>query len=120
MTRRPPRSTRTDTLFPDTTLCRARGLPRECDLVFDVRFLQNRHYVRTLRDRTGQDPDYAAYVEADAGFRPFLDNLLGLLAVLLPRYESEGKAYLTIAFGRSEERRVGKECVGTCISRWSR
>src|SRR3546814_14913909 len=82
-----------------TSFSYRRGLPREADLVFDVRFLQNPHYVRTLRDRTGQDPAVAAYVEADAGFRPFPHNLLGLLAVLLPRYESEGQAYLTLAFG---------------------
>src|SRR3546814_19860665 len=84
-----------------TSFSYRRGLPREADLVFDVRFLQNPHYVRTLRDRTGQDPAVAASVEADAGFRPFLDNLPGLLAVLLPLYATEGTAYLTIAFGRT-------------------
>ena len=82
-----------------TSFSYRRGLPREADLVFDVRFLQNPHYELALRDRTGRDPDVAAFVAADAGFGPFLDNLLGLLDVLLPRYEGEGKAYLTIAFG---------------------
>ncbi|MFN4088925.1 MAG: RNase adapter RapZ [Alphaproteobacteria bacterium] len=82
-----------------TSFSYRRGLPREADLVFDVRFLQNPHYEIALRDRTGQDPDVAAFVSADRGFAPFLDNLVGLLDVLLPRYESEGKSYLTIAFG---------------------
>lgn len=82
-----------------TSFSYRRGLPREADLVFDVRFLQNPHYEAGLRDRTGQDADVAAFVAADEGFEPFLNNLLGLLDILLPRYESEGKAYLTIAFG---------------------
>lgn len=82
-----------------TSFSYRRGLPREADLVFDVRFLRNPHYEAELRDRTGQDADVAAFVTADAGFAPFLDNLLGLLDVLLPRYEGEGKTYLTIAFG---------------------
>ena len=82
-----------------TSFSYRRGLPREADLVFDVRFLRNPHYEPELRDRTGQDSEVGAFVAADAGFAPFQDNLLGLLDVLLPRYESEGKTYLTIAFG---------------------
>jgi len=75
------------------------GLPREADLVFDVRFLDNPHYRDELRPRDGRDPAVAAHVEADPDFAPFLERLTGLLGPLLPRYEREGKSYLTIAVG---------------------
>jgi UPF0042 nucleotide-binding protein len=77
----------------------ARGLPREADLVFDVRFLRNPHYVDALRPLTGQDPSVDAYVAADPDFAAFWDRMTGLLDALLPRYVREGKKYLTIAFG---------------------
>lgn len=76
-----------------------RGLPREADLVFDARFLANPHYDAKLRPLTGRDPAIAAYVEADAGFAPFFAGLTGLIAPLLPRFQAEGKSYLTIAIG---------------------
>jgi UPF0042 nucleotide-binding protein len=75
------------------------GVPREADLVFDMRFLRNPHYVDELRPKTGQDEDVQAYVAADPDFRPTLDRLQALLLPLLPRYASEGKSYLTIAMG---------------------
>ena len=75
------------------------GLPREADLVFDVRFLENPHYVEELRPRDGRDPAVAAHVERDPDFAPFLGHLKALLEPLLPRYEREGKSYLTIAVG---------------------
>lgn len=75
------------------------GLPREADLVFDARFLRNPHYDDALRSRTGRDPDVAAYIEADEAFGPFLDHLQLLLEPLVPRYEREGKSYLTLAVG---------------------
>ena len=75
------------------------GLPREADLVFDVRFLANPHYVPELQPLTGRDPEIGAYIAADAGFRPFFDGLTAMLAALLPRYEREGKSYLTIGCG---------------------
>lgn len=77
----------------------ARGLPREADLVFDVRFLRNPHYVDALRPLTGQDAAVDAYVAADADFGAFWVRMTGLLDALLPRYVREGKKYLTIAFG---------------------
>jgi len=77
----------------------ARGLPREADLVFDVRFLSNPHYVPELRPLTGRDAAVGAYVAADAGFADFFAALTGMLRLLLPRYRDEGKSYLTIAFG---------------------
>ncbi len=75
------------------------GLPRESDLVFDVRFLANPHYVEALRPRDGRDPEVGAFVAGDPAFAAFFDTLTGLLGPLLPRYEREGKSYLTVAIG---------------------
>jgi UPF0042 nucleotide-binding protein len=75
------------------------GLPREADLVFDVRFLRNPHYDPELKPLTGRDPSVAAYVAGDPDFAPFFGGLSRLLKRLLPRYEREGKSYLTIAIG---------------------
>jgi RNase adapter protein RapZ len=75
------------------------GLPREADLVFDVRFLANPHYVDELRPKHGQDPQVRAYVEGDPGYHLFLERLEALLFPLLPSYQREGRSYLTIAFG---------------------
>jgi RNase adapter protein RapZ len=75
------------------------GLPRDADLVFDVRFLRNPHYVAGLRPLTGRDAPVGAFIEADQDFAPFFKRLCLLLAPLLPRYEREGKSYLTIAIG---------------------
>jgi RNase adapter protein RapZ len=76
-----------------------RGLPREADLVLDVRFLRNPHYDPALRPMTGRESQIAAFVEADPAFLPFWDRMTGLLDLLLPRYVAEGKKYLTLAFG---------------------
>ncbi len=76
-----------------------RGLPREADLVFDVRFLRNPHYVETLKPNSGLDAAVGAYIAADAGYPPFFSALAALLDGLLPRYRDEGKSYLTIAVG---------------------
>ena len=75
------------------------GIPRDADLIFDVRFLDNPHYVSELRPLTGRDPRVAAHIEADPGIQPFLTGLWQLLEPLLPRYEKEGKTYLTIGIG---------------------
>lgn len=75
------------------------GLPREADLVFDVRFLANPHYVDALRPKTGLDPEVRRYVEADPAYRLLLERLDALLLPLLPSYRREGKSYLTIGFG---------------------
>jgi UPF0042 nucleotide-binding protein len=75
------------------------GLPREADVVFDVRFLANPHYVDELRPKHGQDPAVRAYVEADPGYPLLLERLEDLLVPLLPSYQREGRSYLTIAFG---------------------
>jgi UPF0042 nucleotide-binding protein len=76
-----------------------RGLPREADLVFDVRFLKNPHYEPALKPLTGRNPAVADYVAGDTGYRPFIDSLKGLIGPLLPRFDTEGKSYLTIAIG---------------------
>ncbi|WP_413206521.1 RNase adapter RapZ [Rhodospirillum sp. A1_3_36] len=75
------------------------GLPREADLVFDARFLNNPYYDPDLRSLTGRDPAVAAFVSADPDYEPFLSRVTDLLDLLLPRYEKEGKSYLTIAVG---------------------
>lgn len=75
------------------------GLPREADLVFDVRFLANPHYVEALRPRDGRDPAVRAHVEADPAYGLLFERLDALLIPLLPSYQREGRSYLTIAFG---------------------
>jgi len=75
------------------------GLPRDADLVFDVRFLRNPHYEPELRAQTGCDPAVGDFVSADEGYEAFFSALTGLLALLLPRYDREGKRYLTLAIG---------------------
>lgn len=77
----------------------ASGLPRDADLVFDMRFLANPHWDVALRPLTGEDPAVAAYVAADPAFAPAVDRITDLLLTLLPGYGAEGKAYLTIAVG---------------------
>ncbi len=91
-----------DRRSPTLSICSfsyRRGLPREADLVFDVRFLANPHYEPELRPKTGQDGDVAAFIAADPAFSPFFNQLGELLISLLPRYKHEGKSYLTIAIG---------------------
>ncbi len=82
-----------------TSFAYRQGLPRAADLVFDVRFLDNPHYDPVLRERTGRDPDVAAFIGADSGFESFMTQLTAMLGPLLPRYRREGKSYLTIALG---------------------
>lgn len=76
-----------------------RGVPRDADMVFDVRFLRNPFYDNALRDLTGLDPRVVEHVEADPGFAEFFERLTQLVTPLLPRYLLEGKSYLTISIG---------------------
>lgn len=76
-----------------------RGLPREADLVFDARFLKNPHYEPALKPLTGRDPAVASFIATDPDYAPFLKHLRGLVGPLLPRFDAEGKSYLTIAVG---------------------
>jgi UPF0042 nucleotide-binding protein len=75
------------------------GVPFDLDLMFDLRFLPNPHFVPELRPHTGEDAKVRAYVMAKPDSEEFLSRLLGFLTYLLPRYKSEGKSYLTIGFG---------------------
>ncbi len=75
------------------------GSPREADLLFDVRFLPNPHYEDALRPLTGLDPAVEEYVNSTDGLADFYDRLIPLLDYLLPSYEQEGKAHLTVGVG---------------------
>jgi UPF0042 nucleotide-binding protein len=75
------------------------GVPLEADLVFDVRFLPNPHFLPEFRPLTGKHPRLVAYLRKFSQTREFLDRVTGLLLYLLPHYIHEGKSYLTIAFG---------------------
>jgi UPF0042 nucleotide-binding protein len=76
----------------------ARGLPRNADIVFDMRFLRNPYWEDHLRELTGEDPRIAAYVAEDEGYGA-VTRIEDLLLTLLPRYKAEGKSYVTVAFG---------------------
>lgn len=75
------------------------GSPRDADLVFDVRFLPNPHWVPELRDQRGTDPAVAEYVLESDDARDFVDKVDELVAFLIPRYEAEGKSYVSIGVG---------------------
>lgn len=77
----------------------ARGVPRNADLVFDMRFLRNPHWVEKLRPGTGLDADVSTYIAGDSAYEAALAQIESLLLLLLPRYRAEGKSYVTIAFG---------------------
>jgi len=77
----------------------ARGTPPLADLVFDVRFLDNPHWVDALRPLTGQDEAVAAHIRNDPAWAPAFAQIRDLLLTLLPRYAAQGRAYLNIAFG---------------------
>jgi len=75
------------------------GVPEDADLVFDVRFLPNPHFVPEFRPLTGRDPHVAKYIRSFPQTREFISRISDLLVYLLPHYINEGKSYLTIAFG---------------------
>ncbi len=75
------------------------GTPHDVDLLFDVRFLANPHFVPELKGKTGMDPAVAAYIEKDPETPAFLERLVQFLDYLLPRFENEGKSYLSIGMG---------------------
>ncbi len=75
------------------------GLPREADIVMDIRFLKNPHWEPELRPLTGLDDSVGMYIEKDQNFAPFVERFRGLVEPLLPLYAREGKSYLTIAIG---------------------
>jgi len=75
------------------------GVPDDADLLFDVRFLPNPHFVPEFRPLTGRHPKVAKYIRSFPQTREFIDRISELLVYLLPHYVREGKSYLTIAFG---------------------
>lgn len=75
------------------------GVPRDLDLLFDVRFLPNPHWVPELRDQVGTDPGVREYVLGADGAKEFLDRVDDLLEFLLPRFQAEAKSYLSIGIG---------------------
>ncbi len=97
-----------------TSFSYRQGLPREADLVFDVRFLTNPYWDPKLRPLTGQEPNVAEYIKKDKDYQSFMERLMQFLFPLLPRYQQEGKSYLTIAIGCTGGRHrsvfVAEEC----------
>ena len=77
----------------------ARGMPPLADLVFDMRFLDNPHWVPELREQTGQDAAVGEHIERDPAFAEAFERIRDLLLMLLPRYARQGKPYVHIAFG---------------------
>ncbi|MEM9501526.1 MAG: RNase adapter RapZ [Pseudomonadota bacterium] len=77
----------------------ARGMPPLADLVFDMRFLDNPHWVEGLRELTGQDEPVAELIQQDPAFSKSFDQIRNLLLTLIPLYQTQGKAYVHVAFG---------------------
>ena len=75
------------------------GVPEDADLVFDVRFLPNPHFIPKFRPLTGRHPEVAKYIRSFPQTREFINRISELLIYLIPHYIREGKSYLTIAFG---------------------
>jgi UPF0042 nucleotide-binding protein len=75
------------------------GIPVDSDLLFDVRFLPNPHFVATLRPFTGRDQPVRAFIEKSPATHEFLEHTLNLLRFLIPQYVAEGKSYLTVGVG---------------------
>jgi RNase adapter protein RapZ len=75
------------------------GLPRDADVVLDVRFLPNPHWIDRLRPLPGTDPKVRSYVMSQRAYDEFMRRLKGLLDAVVPGYVAEGKSYLTIAVG---------------------
>jgi UPF0042 nucleotide-binding protein len=75
------------------------SMPYNLDLLFDVRFLPNPHFVAELRPKTGLDPEVVEYLQAQPEYDAFYQRLYGFVDYLLPQYEKEMKSYLTIGVG---------------------
>jgi UPF0042 nucleotide-binding protein len=91
-----------DTNSPTLTIMSfgfARGVPRNADIVLDMRFLRNPHWEKELRDLTGLDEAVGAHIAGDEAYEGALTRIEDLLLTLLPRYRAEGKSYVSIAFG---------------------
>ncbi len=89
----------TKTTVTITSFGFSRGMPPLADLVFDMRFLDNPHWVPELKMLTGLDQPVADHVRRDPACAEAFERIRDLLLLLLPRYEAQGKAYVNIAFG---------------------
>jgi UPF0042 nucleotide-binding protein len=92
-------STEKDILISIVSFGYKTGVPSDVDLVFDVRFLPNPHFVPEFRPLTGRHPQVAKYIRSFPQTQEFIDRISDLLIYLIPHYIREGKSYLTIAFG---------------------
>lgn len=77
----------------------SRGVPRNADLMFDMRFLRNPHWVDELRPMSGLDQPVSEYIQDDPAYADITNRIEELLIRLIPRYQAEGKSYVCIAFG---------------------
>ena len=77
----------------------SKGVSRTADLMFDMRFLDNPHWIEELRPLSGLDAKIQAHVASDPAFAESMDSIEGLLKSLIPRYWAAGKSYVTVAFG---------------------
>ncbi|WP_073976821.1 RNase adapter RapZ, partial [Erythrobacter donghaensis] len=77
----------------------ARGMPPSADLVFDMRFLRNPYWDRSLREMTGLEAPVGAFITEDPAYQGAVDRIVDLLTFLLPRYQAAAKAYVHIAIG---------------------
>ena len=93
------RSTEKSILVSSVSFGFRNGVPEDADLVFDVRFLPNPHFVPEFRPLTGRHPRVAKYIRSFPHTQEFISRISDLLIYLLPHYIHEGKSYLTIAFG---------------------
>ena len=93
------------------------GIPEESDLVIDVRFIKNPFYVHDLKKLSGLDKEVKEYIINDPFYPTFIKNMKSFLELLIPKYEQEGKSYLTISFGCTggQHRSV---CVAEEIGQW--
>lgn len=92
-------STEKDILISLVSFGYKSGVPVDADLVFDVRFLPNPHFVAEFRPLTGRHPKVAKYIRSFSQTQEFIRRIADLLVYLIPHYVREGKSYLTIAFG---------------------
>ncbi len=76
-----------------------RGIPLDCDLIVDVRFLRNPHFIEELREKDGREPPVKDYIFQSPDAHEFVERYADLLKFLLPKYQFEGKAYLNIGIG---------------------
>jgi len=96
----------------------SRGMPPVADLVFDMRFLDNPHWVPELRELTGMDTAVGDHIRQDPAFDEVFDRISDLLKMLLPRYRAQGKAYVHVAFGCTGGRHRSvfmAECIGAVL-----